>query len=895
MKIFCLFLLLIPSALFGQSSEIYKDFRQPSEQSRSANVDVLNRSIQNRALASGLASNANSINRTVDDLMESLFYSVMDQKLVWPATDTMALTTAYRRDVQATSIGTYVVVDNFRFGPDFFKEIGKIGGLPLGLQNQSSFFITNVTYRSDALRKAESEQVGYWRELVNNWFGFLPFLANILPPSFNPEELYDPIGYLQTPFLFPANANDTLQMPIGNVRSYGISGSTGPIIDLVGRSVKELQKDLSLGDLTTRLPLSAFYEGQHQISVLHARDNEVWLALSEIRRMGALLSIDVGKRYLIFQKIFKWWAGVPATIAPIDMDLERSTVFQIDEMYSYDLTKESARQALNEALNGKLAMSRKLGKVPDNDELQEKGVVFQFRRFTTKDADTTQQGRSFYVLQSQRQFHLDVGESSTRDREGEFFSLDTENAIDDRDWNVLVGAETVEYNLRLSVPVDKEHVSIKDGSKKRTTVYKLNTSREEPMALFAGLKIIDNFHDTRDHNRLMGILRKFSSLELNNLPDIPLYAKDVEHKYIQDEAFSNPMEERFRKEVPTTNLGKLEANAQIYFSHDIIVEIAKKSPEEFWRNFAIAFGVDPAYWADEGKQPSWGYYSNWMTSYALMPLRLMNFQSDFSDFVLEARRVRAALDELVDTNDPMKIVNGYRDLIDTLHPVEFVHALGLLAGPDRLPINVSFNTSTSEKREDSPDTRLTKKAFAKINDLNVRTSTPIPPIRRNQTVEDKLAAFSPGGFQNPKRLPKLQRLTLYLEEKQGAEDQFSHQELFAELMVQDPPARNEKLPIYLRIEQAGVINIGRFVLTEELRDLDAIPPTDTRQKIGRVAIYRLPLTGPEGLQKQDFLNQAILEGGAFDIFLSLSDQGMSWSAEQSLSFSIDHGLLKKLY
>lgn len=889
----CLFLVMTARLGFGQSSEIFKDFRQPSEQSRSANVEILNRSIQNRALATGLASNANSINRSVEDLMESLFYSIMDQNVSWTASDSLNLTTAYRRDVEETSIGTYVVIDHFRFGPDFFREVGKVRGLPISVQNQSNVFLTNVTYRSDALRKSESQQVGRWRELANNWFGALPFLTGILPPSFNPEELYDPISYLQTPFLFPSDSDESLEMPIGNVRSYGIAGSTGPGLDLVGRSIKDLQDDLSLSDLTLKLPLSAFYEGQHQISVLRARDNEVWLALTEIRRLGALLNIEIGKRYQIFQKVFKWWAGVPATIAPVDFDLERSTIWQIDEMYSYDLTKETARKALNDALNGKLAMSRKYGKLQDTDELLENGVIFQFRRFSTKDEDTTQQGRSLYVLQNQRQRQLDVGESSTRDREGEFFSLDTEQIIQDRDWNVLVGAETVEYKLKLSVPITKEHVPTESG--KRTTVHKLDLTQEEPLALFAGLKIIDNFHDTRDHNRLLGIIRTFAGLEMTTLPDIPMYAKDLEQRYIQEQALSNPMDEAFRKQVPTTNLGKLEANAQIYFSHDLMLEIAKKSPAEFWRNFAIAFAVDPIYWAEQGPDPSWGYYANWMTSYALMPLRLMNLQSEFSDFVLETSRVRAALDQLIDTNDPMRIVTAYRDLIDTSHPAELVHGLALLVGNDRLPINVSFSSSTSEKREDSPDTRLAKKEFSKINQRSFRTSTPMPPIKRNQTVEEKLAAFSPGGFRNPKRLPKLQRLTLYLEEKQDPEAKFSHQELVAELMVQDPPSRKEKLPIYLRIEQAGVINVGRFVLTEELRDLEPTPLSDARQRIGRVGLYRLPLSGPEGLQKQDFLNQAILEGGAFDVFISLSDQGSSWTAEQNMSFVIENGLLKKLY
>src|SRR5690606_31425936 len=132
----------------------------------------------------------------------------------------------------------YVVVDRFQMGPDFLRELGKVRGLPLTFNGQSQLFVTNATYRSNASRKAEEQKAGFWTELFANWFGILPFLTNILPPSFNPLELYDPVTYLKTPFLFPSTIDHALELPIGNIRSYGISGGASLAVDTAGRSAR---------------------------------------------------------------------------------------------------------------------------------------------------------------------------------------------------------------------------------------------------------------------------------------------------------------------------------------------------------------------------------------------------------------------------------------------------------------------------------------------------------------------------------------------------------------------------------------------------------------------------------------------------------------------------------
>jgi hypothetical protein len=865
---------LCPAQIGGYRPSISKEFRK-EESSKQPGFEILNRSIQNHAVASSLASNAGEINRTVESLMESLFYSIMDQSASSTISDTLTAKATYEREVQATGIGTYVVFDRFRIGPEILKDIGNLQGLPLTFRNQNKLFLTNVSYRSDAQRKANSQTRSGWREWANNWFGGLPLLTRILPPSFNPEELYDPISYLGTPFLFPKNSEQALQMPLGTVRSYGLSGSAGPSVDIAGAHFKNAQEALSLGDLDLGIPVGGFIEGEHQISVLHTRDNEVWLAVSEIRQLGGILNFSLGKRYQIFQHLVKWWTGSIAVIAPIDFEIERSKILQRDELYTFDLSKVDARQALDKALNGDLTLAKSFSM--REAQAEESGVRFQFRRLSDRGEDSSRQARSLFVLQSQKRDRINDGESTILDKEGEFVTLEAEHAVQDRDWNVLTGAETVDVTFRYGLPVLKK---VQGGE----TFYK-TVEQKEPNYLIANLRIIDRFHDTQDYSRSVEMLRRFSHLPLNQVPELPIYAKDLEARFRREQAFQNPMDTAFEKDVPPTHLGRFEAFSHVYINQETLKNIGRLEPSAFWQAYAKSFGLDQEYWAKATDARSASYYFNWMGSFALMPLKLLNVKTSYSDFVYEGQAIAGALQTIATETEPLKIIRAYRQLMNTNHPAELLNTLSEMS-PVEIPSVVGFTTSPDNNKTDTEDMKAVKKSFGKLNNRKVQTHVALPTLKRNQSVEEKLAAFTPGGYADETNSPQLRQITLAV--RQTPPDPKSR--LVAQVEVTGNDEHKEYLQGYIRVEENGPLSLGRFVLGEEVKNLKYLK--DISGDGESRSLYEIELNGNGGLSKADFFDAALADKGAFDLYFSVSNQEDNWGQEQKLSFDIQNGLLK---
>ena len=276
-------LLILCIAGESEGNKYRKSKDLDSTQDKADQYESVQRLIKNPTLASGFTSGAKSINRTVDTLMESLFYSVMDQTVSTKFTHDLGFDIGYSRNVNETNFGTYIITDSFRLGPSYQKKLLSIGTIPATLSGNGNAIVSNIYHRSDALRAYENNTLPLWRGVFNQWFGMLPVLTNILPPSFNPEELYDPLKYLSTPFLIPNTAEQAKKIPIGSIRRYGINGGINLAADPFFDSFKKITDETSLDDLDIALPISVFKTGSHTISILRKSEHIFWLFVSDVR------------------------------------------------------------------------------------------------------------------------------------------------------------------------------------------------------------------------------------------------------------------------------------------------------------------------------------------------------------------------------------------------------------------------------------------------------------------------------------------------------------------------------------------------------------------------------------------------------------------------------------
>src|SRR4029079_8365190 len=123
--------------------------------------------------------------------------------------------------------------------------------------------------------------------------------------------------------------------------------------------------------------------------------------------------------------------------------------------------------------------------------------------------------------QTQRDNTFSAGESTTTDKDGEFLNLDAEQYLYDKNWNVLVGAHSLEFRHKLSIPVRKE------TGPRKSSRFILTADAANPLYMTASLRLIDNFVDVRDYNRAIDLLRRYSGLPLTEAPEIELIAPDM--------------------------------------------------------------------------------------------------------------------------------------------------------------------------------------------------------------------------------------------------------------------------------------------------------------------------------------------------------------------------------
>jgi hypothetical protein len=447
----------------------------------------------------------------------------------------------------------------------------------------------------------------------------------------------------------------------------------------------------------------------------------------------------------------------------------------------------------------------------------------------------------------------------------------------------------MEIRHKLSIPVKKEK------GPGRSTRFVLAANAANPLYMTASMRIIDNFVDVRDYNRTLALLRRYTGLAIDNVPEIELFARDVEKRLMREQALVNPMDEVYAQPVSATHLGKLSATAHLYFAHDLIVALARKDEKALWTALAKAFNANPKQWAREGPAEGMFYYANLIGSYAVMPLRLLNIESGYPEVASEARRMRKGFDALLKAKEPLEILEAYNQIMDTHHPVEFMQALGDMAKGLPVPIVVGFNAQGQERGKDSEDVRTAKKQFETLNDRVFESPWPIPPLKRDQSVEEKLANFLPGGYRDPRPTPKLLKAKVTLDRSAHLARAGAGGELRLQLSIRNMSITHGNLQVYVRFEQHGAINLGRFVLTENIVQLSPdINNTTLGPRRNRTETFQLTLNGVGGLPDTKFLDEAIANGDAFDLHISLSEDGESWSPEQTMSFAIENGLLENL-
>lgn len=877
---------------------------QDSGASGNENISDIERLFRHPTVVQGLSSSAKAIDQSVENLMESLFYRLMDQSFSFQHDDypNFRFNVGVERKVYSTQIGKYVVIDKIGLGPEFGKEISRFHSIPINLGVNGKVEIYDIYHRTDGERIAEQDELPLWRSLINNWFYALPLLTSILPPSFNPNEMYDPLRMVKLPFIFPTSLKTFEAMPEGTIRSYLLSGGISFGVDfatLLDAKSKEILAKSQ--DLMGRLPYGIFQEGTYRINVLKKSENVAWVGYQKVDRKGHQIGAGIGRKLFVLAGTFPYFnfKGVPIDIFPIDFALSQALVDQFDQLYGYDLTKQKAQEAYLEAVRGNFVLSHQLAQKGSKNEV-DTGVYFHF----TKERDAVEAGlkneQKLYVWRQARNETRSKGEVEVVDANGKYYVLEAFQEVDDEIEDMLVGKEDFSYKNQVEIKVDRAP----NGNSQEKSFTYTYTIGDNPILFTAFFDIHDNYTNSEEYEQYVYLLRRFSGLKLSKLPAFTIRDERDLKESMRERFFVGPTEEQLVLHPLPTVLGKFSAQAAISFSSKIIEKIVKTSTDDKWNAFAKAFGIPTKRWTAVGRDSAY-FTISWFKAFFAYPLRFFNLRLPSLDAIKEAHDGIRNLELLKTASNPMQKLEGFYKLFDTDHPLYLARALIILAGYQEIPRRVSIYTS--------PHARLSDDVKAKFRGLNNKTYTSkaeFPPLDRYRVINQKLEAFYAPKVDEKGKKPIIEKVIVDTKKVEGAEaspksktkkglqeniqenigsffgmleKQKNH--IYLTLKVRNAtPAKPAK--IYIRFETSGAMKLGKLVLAEEVFNLS---PTKSEDEKNEVQFFEFFLTGPKSPLESYVFDKALGLGGEFQVTIMVSRAGKVWSDERIFKFQMKDG------
>ena len=857
---------------------------------------------QNPALQASLAGGIDELNRSVENLMDSMFYAIMDNKADLYINDFAWFNAGLTRKLFSTPSGAYVVIDRFNFGPRYSRALWHMQDVPITLGIDGTIEAEQIYLRTDGMRVAQEREMSTIRRLANNWFGLVPALTAVLPPSFNQNHLYDPITELMTPFSFPLNVDSFHTMPIGSIRSYALSGGvrlTPDVGGLVDRSSLDILK--TIGGLQEGVPYSVFMTGEHRINVLRRDEDTAWVGVNNIKRAGQGLSAFLGQRFFLLhgsimaQALGKTlqWAGVPAPILPINIQIEKALARLFDQVYEFDLRQPAAQEAYRAAVTGDFAPAYE--RYLDHKEKNlVTGVNFLFNRDQKRSEDIASNGPNLAFYRNERRRTLDDSAIEITDQEGKFHVLEATHNVEDKEWDLLVGERQVRTQQTVEMKVNKIARKASDPGNAINYAFEIGPN---PYHLQLTLNIQDRFVDTLSLVTYLDALRFFTGLPMDGLPSFPDRDADSEAKWRQENFYASPSEQVSRIHVTPTYLGKFSAQAGLYFTKDQLQAMIHSSDDQMWLAFAFAFGMDKDVWGTAEGRASNGFKAQWFKAFFSYPLRMINLRYPRLDAVHEASNAIAALHALKNLETPEELLEGFRNLLDTDHPEQLTAALLHL-----VPLSQVSRKATLSAQPQSQTSAKVRTAFGIMNNKTFRAGPRFPLGDRYSRAKTTLSKFylnEPKEFEIRPKIMKIQvtsrevpkairSLEADVMSITGAATlDHSGKHVFMNFSAVNVSTR-VPLQVYVRIEEAGRLKLGKLTLAEKVIELAPLE----KPVIGRnEQAYEVYLTGPLSPLSNDALSEDVAGGDDFRVVMAVSADGATWSDERSLSFSFRNGNL----
>jgi hypothetical protein len=870
------------------STSIEYDDTNPDELEQGS-AKSLDRLFRNPIFASGISSGADAINQSIETLMESVFYNLMDNRIRWSLTDTSSLAMGFTRDLFTARSGAFVVVDRFGIGPEFSRELYRYHNVPVKLGANQSTDVYDIYLRSDPIRVFDNRNLPWWRTAINNWFGVLPILEGILPPSFNPNEMYDPLKRFESPFTFPLSIDSAEGMEIGAIKSYAISGGVNLGLELAdGIPGLKRSESSAANVLDTKIPYTIFRTGEYRINVLKKDHKTLWVGLSNSSRLGHRVESKIGKAYYLLSKTIPLWRGMPANFFPIDFGFEEGVTDLTSRVYSFDLRQEEAKVAFLEAVHGNFAAAQVSALRAKEDNI-ETGVKFFHNKNEKRFDRAVSTGHSTLVInQKTKRVHSDA-EIEITDSSGRFHILEAKEDHDVAKWNILTGRTEQNTTLQAELKVRKV---IEDGHTEEDRNMKFEFVAE-PNTIDLGFSftINDKFVETEELARYLEDLSRFSKLEFDDLPEFATREPDLLMQRRRMAALRTDFSRDHLLHVTPTHLGRFEGYASVRLTHSQMSAVAALPREVLWLAFCSAFKITNEETCLSWERSFWSRSLDRVVGLFILPFKLIDYRWRSFDAVQEIEAAVSSLKDFESSETPEGKQSALRRLFATEYPIERVESLLSLSN---LPDVPRFVELEAQAKGNAPDE--VKEKFTRINGRRFRGEKPFPPPVRYENTKEVESKFDPAYLNFSEAKPRIRKISLYKEPTINyPRNRVMSQAapiLVTKVSVSRLLSTEDNIRVYIRLDQSGRVQLAKLKLFEDVIEIPVASELST-ENLDR-ANFLVNLSGPQSLLANVISEESLASGGEFKLTLAVSSNGLNWSDERYVDFRIVDGkLLKK--
>ncbi|MFK7873194.1 MAG: hypothetical protein AB8C84_08485 [Oligoflexales bacterium] len=838
--------------IFAQQSQNVEFIIKPQPQKNDlSDFPQIEQILSSQWLDSGISNSADIVNKSLDSLMQAIFYSTLDHETKLYLTPKHFFYIGSQRDVFSSQIGAFIVKDTIALGPGYSTHLLQQGPVKVGLDSSTLLAMNEIYFHTNQHRIIENNSDDFLDYMTKNWLGLLPIAAKLLPPSFNQNELYNPLRLAKVISHHPLSLESFKKMPINSVRSYAFQGDLSFPIENDLLTKHGFLKWLQKSRLPLNLPIALILKGEYRISVLKKNTSQYWVGLQRTQTSGYNIGIQIGDQFHLLNNALPWlpweWSGIPISIHPLLIHYGGYTIHQYNLLYEFNLADPLASEALQKALFGNFSFAENLANQKNSS------VHHIHTKSQIKQKSEHQGSHNFFIANqtTKSSSQTSLIALNTNQKKQDF--LQTSHIRTKQSQNIFTGLSQTLHHTTANIPI-KKNDNKHTFTSNTTSTEDSTITQTAPLTLKAALQIQIPH---ADYEQTEATITKVFQFLSEGIP--PLFQLPTKEHFLYKPSL-NPHKQASQIHPQLQALGSLHVQCVAFFTEKDLKKAAAIPQDAAYEKIyqALDLPLNP---------PALIKIKSHLLSWISTPFRLLNLDIGTNKYQLTTDVIQT-LKKLQQETQPKEKQAILNDLIDRYLPIDFIRALTALTGKDSIVRKAQF---FSQAFPQTPT--IYRHTYNKMNGTELRFGPTGKNLRNFHKIGN--TEILPSTTENQNQAPQFKKVTLDVIDS----------EIMSTIFYQTPT--HQQVYIYGKLSQAGKISVGKLHLSEGITQQTPKRQNDTQ-------VISIPITGEKSFLHSFLMRHSLsLSNSEYILELALSTNKKSWSPIKSFSFQFQNGVVSK--